>query len=81
MAPERGIDSQFPVSVWDVVMMGRYGAMNLLRIPERAIVCGPRCPEAGELFDSLKADRALSGRAQRAFLARDRAACRCAAAG
>ncbi len=30
------MDWQFPVSVWDVVMMGRYGAMNFLRIP-RAI--------------------------------------------
>ncbi|WP_353292606.1 metal ABC transporter ATP-binding protein [Synechococcus sp. M16CYN] len=30
------IDSQFPVSVWDVVMMGRYGAMNLLRIPRNS---------------------------------------------
>ena len=28
-----GIDCQFPVSVWDVVMMGRYGSMNPLRIP------------------------------------------------
>ena len=27
------VDSQFPVSVWDVVMMGRYGAMNPFRIP------------------------------------------------
>ena len=30
------VDWQFPVSVWDVTMMGRYGAMNFLRIP-RAI--------------------------------------------
>ena len=30
------VDWQFPVSVWDVAMMGRYGAMNFLRIP-RAI--------------------------------------------
>ena len=30
------VDWQFPVSVWDVVMMGRYGAMNFMRIP-RAI--------------------------------------------
>ncbi|QTN31952.1 ATP-binding cassette domain-containing protein [Akkermansiaceae bacterium] len=30
------VDWQFPVSVRDVVMMGRYGAMNFLRIP-RAI--------------------------------------------
>ena len=27
------VDWNFPVSVWDVVMMGRYGYMNLLRIP------------------------------------------------
>lgn len=27
------VDWQFPVSVWDVVMMGRYGAMNFMRIP------------------------------------------------
>ena len=28
------VDWQFPVSVWDVAMMGRYGAMNFLRIPQ-----------------------------------------------
>lgn len=27
------IDWNFPVSVWDVVMMGRYGFMNVFRIP------------------------------------------------
>ena len=27
------VDWAFPVSVWDVVMMGRYGKMNFLRIP------------------------------------------------
>ena len=31
-----GVDCQFPVSVWDVVMMGRYGAMNPLRIPRNS---------------------------------------------
>jgi manganese/iron transport system ATP-binding protein len=30
------IDWQFPVSVWDVVMMGRYGTMNFMRIPRAA---------------------------------------------
>lgn len=30
------VDWQFPVSVWDVVMMGRYGAMGLMRIPRAA---------------------------------------------
>jgi manganese/iron transport system ATP-binding protein len=29
------VDWTFPVSVWDVVMMGRYGYMNMLRIPGR----------------------------------------------
>lgn len=29
------VDWAFPVSVWDVVLMGRYGFMNLLRIPSR----------------------------------------------
>src|SRR5262245_27631202 len=27
------VDWAFPVSVWDVVLMGRYGYMNFLRIP------------------------------------------------
>lgn len=30
------IDWNFPVSVWDAVMMGRYGTMNFLRIPKEA---------------------------------------------
>ena len=30
------VDWDFPVSVWDVVMMGRYGAMNFLRRPGEA---------------------------------------------
>ena len=29
------VDWQFPVSVWDVVMMGRYGSMNFLRMPRK----------------------------------------------
>ena len=29
------VDWSFPVSVWDVVMMGRYGYMNFLRIPSK----------------------------------------------
>ncbi len=31
-----GIDYDFPISVWDVVMMGRYGSMNLFRIPRES---------------------------------------------
>ncbi len=29
------VDWAFPVSVWDVVLMGRYGYMNFLRIPRK----------------------------------------------
>ncbi len=31
-----GIDCSFPISVWEVVMMGRYGSMNFLRIPRES---------------------------------------------
>ena len=31
-----GIDCSFPVSVWDVVMMGVYGSMNFLRMPRES---------------------------------------------
>ncbi len=30
------VDCSFPVNVWDVVMMGRYGSMNCLRIPRES---------------------------------------------
>lgn len=30
------VDWSFPVSVWDVVLMGRYGHMNFLRLPRAA---------------------------------------------
>ena len=68
-----GIDNNFPVSVWDVVMMGRYGAMNPLRIPARADRVAVR--EALSLVKLLDLrDRpigALSGgQRKRAFLAR-----------
>jgi len=33
-----GIDSQFPINVWDVVMMGRYGSMNIFRCPRESDV-------------------------------------------
>ena len=33
MPQSEEVDWSFPVSVWDVVMMGRYGYMNFLRIP------------------------------------------------
>ena len=68
-----GIDNNFPVSVWDVVMMGRFGAMNLLRIPGRADRVAVR--EALSQVDLLDLRNrpigALSGgQRKRAFLAR-----------
>ena len=68
-----GIDCSFPVSVWDVVMMGRYGSMNLLRIPResdnRAVF---HALERVELLDlSRRPIGALSGgQRKRTFLAR-----------
>ena len=67
------VDWSFPVSVWDVVMMGRYGYMNLLRIPsthdrrsvneslERVGMQEMRHRQIGELS---------GGQKKRAFLAR-----------
>ncbi len=68
-----GIDCSFPVSVWDVVMMGRYGAMNFLRIPresDRRAVW--HALERVELTDYRKRPiGSLSGgQRKRAFLAR-----------
>jgi manganese transport system ATP-binding protein len=67
------VDWQFPIRVWDVVMMGRYGRMNLLRWPsaaDRSAVL-----EALERVDLLPMRHrqigALSGgQRKRAFLAR-----------
>ncbi|NJK29870.1 MAG: metal ABC transporter ATP-binding protein [Acaryochloris sp. RU_4_1] len=67
------VDWNFPVSVFDVVMMGRYGYMNLLRIPspkdrrlvmaslERVGMSQVRHRQIGELS---------GGQRKRAFLAR-----------
>ena len=67
------IDSQFPVSVWDVVMMGRYGSMNLLRVPRNSDRVAVR--DALERVDLLaQRSRPLGtlsgGQRKRAFLAR-----------
>ena len=67
------IDSQFPVSVWDVVMMGRYGSMNPLRIPRSSDRVAVR--DALERVDLLaRRSRPLGtlsgGQRKRAFLAR-----------
>ena len=68
-----GIDCSFPISVWDVVMMGRYGSMNLLRLPRPSDRLAVR--DALQRVDLLELrDRpigALSGgQRKRAFIAR-----------
>ena len=68
-----GIDCNFPVSVWDVVMMGRYGSMNLLRIPRPSDRVAVRdALQRVELLDLARRPiGALSGgQRKRAFLAR-----------
>jgi manganese/iron transport system ATP-binding protein len=67
------VDWAFPVSVWDVVLMGRYGYMNFLRIPsaedkrlameslERVKMADYRDRQIGELS---------GGQKKRVFLAR-----------
>jgi len=67
------VDWQFPVSVWDVVMMGRYGAMNFLRIP-RAID-KQKCEESLKRvamweFRDRQIGELSGGQKKRVFLAR-----------
>ena len=67
------IDCSFPISVWEVVMMGRYGSMNLLRIPrESDRLAVWHALERVELLDLRhRPIGALSGgQRKRAFLAR-----------
>ncbi|MFK5153794.1 metal ABC transporter ATP-binding protein [Glaesserella parasuis] len=67
------VDWQFPVSVYDVVMMGRYGYMNFLRIP--SAVDKQKVAEAMERVNIAHlADRQIGelsgGQKKRVFLAR-----------
>ncbi len=67
------IDCSFPVSVWDVVMMGRYGAMNFLRMPresdKRAVIDALERVELLE-FRKRPIGSLSGGQRKRAFLAR-----------
>lgn len=67
------VDWQFPVSVYDVVMMGRYGYMNFLRRP-KAIDCQKVAEAMARVGIEDLADRQISelsgGQKKRVFLAR-----------
>lgn len=67
------VDWNFPVSVFDVVMMGRYGYMNLLRIPsprDRRIVMESLERVGMNDFRYRQIGELSGGQKKRAFLAR-----------
>ncbi|NER27372.1 MAG: metal ABC transporter ATP-binding protein [Symploca sp. SIO1C4] len=67
------VDWNFPVNVWDVVMMGRYGYMNILRIPnkiDRAIVAESLRRVQMTEFQNRQIGELSGGQKKRTFLAR-----------
>lgn len=67
------VDWNFPISVYDVVMMGRYGYMNLLRIPgakDRRLVMESIERVGMSKFRRQQIGELSGGQKKRAFLAR-----------
>lgn len=67
------VDWNFPVSVFDVVMMGRYGYMNLMRIPgprDRRLVMESLERVGMSKFRHHQIGELSGGQKKRAFLAR-----------
>lgn len=67
------VDWTFPVSVWDVVLMGRYGRMNFLRIPgaeDRRIALESLQRVGMEAFRDRQIGELSGGQKKRVFLAR-----------
>ena len=67
------VDWNFPVSVSDVVMMGRYGYMNILRIPQakdRRLVQESLARVGMTEFRNRQIGELSGGQKKRAFLAR-----------
>ncbi|MEO0770164.1 MAG: metal ABC transporter ATP-binding protein, partial [Cyanobacteria bacterium J06649_4] len=67
------VDWHFPISVFDVVMMGRYGYMNVLRIPsrkDRRIVMESLERVGMSEFRDRQIGELSGGQKKRAFLAR-----------
>lgn len=67
------VDWTFPVSVWDVVMMGRYGFMNFLRTPraeDKRLVRESLARVKMEDFQDRQIGELSGGQKKRVFLAR-----------
>ncbi|MGH8021888.1 MAG: manganese/iron ABC transporter ATP-binding protein [Opitutaceae bacterium] len=67
------VDWSFPVSVWDVVLMGRYGYMNFMRIPraEDRRIAEESLSRVGMLeFRERQIGELSGGQRKRVFLAR-----------
>jgi manganese/iron transport system ATP-binding protein len=67
------VDWSFPVTVWDVVMMGRYGYMSFLRIPhaeDRRVVRESLARVRMEEFKDRQIGELSGGQKKRVFLAR-----------
>jgi manganese/iron transport system ATP-binding protein len=67
------VDWTFPVSVWDVVMMGRYGYMNFMRIPraeDRRVVVESLERVGMVDFRDRQIGELSGGQKKRVFLAR-----------
>ncbi|MGB3790566.1 MAG: metal ABC transporter ATP-binding protein [Phormidesmis sp.] len=67
------VDWNFPISVFDVVMMGRYGYMNMFRIPgrkDRRIVKESLARVGMSAFQDRQIGELSGGQKKRAFLAR-----------
>ena len=73
MPQRESVDWDFPVSVMDVVLMGRYGRLGLVRRPRRADVAIAReCLEKVKMlpFANRQIANLSGGQQQRVFLAR-----------
>jgi manganese/iron transport system ATP-binding protein len=67
------VDWTFPVSVWDVVMMGRYGHMNFLRIPsveDKRVVADSLERVGMKEYQERQIGELSGGQKKRVFLAR-----------
>jgi manganese/iron transport system ATP-binding protein len=72
------VDWSFPVSVWDVVLMGRYGYMNFLRIPsaeDRRVAEASLARVGMAEFRERQIGELSGGQKKRVFLARALAQC------